>query len=433
MNKNQKNSLIFIGITAIALFLAFQLFISSTVQALSCNNTYDCGRNGFIGGQYCQGNSLYQDYVTYSCSNAGTSYSSCSSSKNPQFVKTCAADERCERGLWYTGCVSTRDENQTTTTNNNPPPPQTTNQCQSHNYRSCVGSQVYWFDSCQNQQELYQVCSSNQICSNGVCQGYTEPAPVQNVCVPNTIKGCVYNSVFWYDSCGTREALYQNCSQSNQMCQDGACVPGEPLYTQGTYSPPQIVRVETRMDTLAVSIFGKKDSEILEWSKNIRVGDNDKINFLVTIKNVSDKSLENVIVVINLGENIAYGNDLKINDVTSSETTISEIPLGTIEKNISKALSFTGIAKAGEIETEVEVTSKVTSGTLSNEDFFTLTIDKKPEIVASATSQENQISTAAVNNNPFIGFLKKWYIWFLVSVVMIVLFIMIFRKVSSQV
>jgi len=89
----------------------------------------------------------------------------------------------------------------------------TASSCAPHASQRCVGNSVYWFDSCNVQQELIQTCSSNQICSNGSCV---------NNCVSHTTQKCVGNNVYWFNSCNDQEELKQNCS-SNQICLNGNC------------------------------------------------------------------------------------------------------------------------------------------------------------------------------------------------------------------
>ncbi len=42
-------------------------------------------------------------------------------------------------------------------------------QCTYHATQKCVNNAVYWYDSCGVQQDLYQVCQSNQTCQNNTC------------------------------------------------------------------------------------------------------------------------------------------------------------------------------------------------------------------------------------------------------------------------
>ncbi len=54
-------------------------------------------------------------------------------------------------------------------------------------------------------------------------------------CTPNASKQCISNIVYWYDSCGAVQTVYQNCNSINQICQNAQCVnkPGSTTTTAG--------------------------------------------------------------------------------------------------------------------------------------------------------------------------------------------------------
>lgn len=59
-------------------------------------------------------------------------------------------------------------------------------------------------------------CSGNQTCKNGKCV---------NSCQANSYKACYNNDVYWYDSCGTRGALYDDCTSQESCTTQGTCTP----------------------------------------------------------------------------------------------------------------------------------------------------------------------------------------------------------------
>ncbi len=61
--------------------------------AVTCSSNSQCGTNGVTGSSFCQGNGVYQNYTTYTCNNAGTATSSCSSSTTPQLQTTCSGSK----------------------------------------------------------------------------------------------------------------------------------------------------------------------------------------------------------------------------------------------------------------------------------------------------------------------------------------------------
>ncbi|MBW2982135.1 hypothetical protein KY343_04610 [Candidatus Woesearchaeota archaeon] len=62
---------------------------SGSCTTISCYTDSDCGTNTWVGSSYCNGNDLWQDYRTYTCSNPGTPSSSCSYSDNGQLKQDC--------------------------------------------------------------------------------------------------------------------------------------------------------------------------------------------------------------------------------------------------------------------------------------------------------------------------------------------------------
>lgn len=41
--------------------------------------------------------------------------------------------------------------------------------CKTHSSKVCDRGDVYWYDSCGNKEDLYQDCTNKETCSNGVC------------------------------------------------------------------------------------------------------------------------------------------------------------------------------------------------------------------------------------------------------------------------
>jgi len=50
-----------------------------------------------------------------------------------------------------------------------------------------------------------------------------------------------------------------------------------------------------------------------------------------------------------------------------------------------------------------------------------------------ADSQNQNNGTAAVSQNKFVDFIKKWYAWIIIVAVLVALFVVIFRKLSEKV
>ena len=368
---------------------------------ITCNTNAECGTNQFTGSQQCDGNNVYQDYITYTCNHPGTADSYCSKLTVSKHQQSCASGQTCR----YGSCVENAKGG---VINSNV------------NYLKCVGNAVYWFDKYGNQSQLYQTCASNQTCPNNACVAATVTS--------HTLKGCVGNTVYWYNSLGTQQDIYQNCSLSGQTCQNGACIGGQSYYTPPAYikpasTTPAPTTVTTtsvvKSNTLSVSILARNESTSTEWSKEISASKNEKINFLVTVKNISDATAENVSFKIDTAQNINAEN-IKIDNSEATGNIYSGINLGSMDKGTSKIISFNGVINSQDEKNGIKVTVTANSGDASDSDLIALNISK------------SSIATASLIDSPFMSFVKQWYLWVIGIIVLISLFVIIFRRLSSN-
>jgi uncharacterized repeat protein (TIGR01451 family) len=142
-------------------------------QNIACSSNTDCGNNAYTGSPSCQGNSVYQNYITYTCLNPGTANSTCSNSTASQLKNNCTGNQTCSGGSCGTNCST-------------------------HSYQQCNGSYLYWYDSCGNQQDS-QFCQNG--CSGNSCQNYNyinssvQTSPATNVYNNQvTLNGYLYNN-----------------------------------------------------------------------------------------------------------------------------------------------------------------------------------------------------------------------------------------------
>lgn len=292
MTKNTSKT-IFLLMVAITAVLSFQLLTPNSVFA-GCVTSNDCQPSRLYGGQFCQNNSLYQSKITYTCIN-----STCVSSQQPYLIQTCSGtNNQCVEGLWYTGCTAgtgTTNTTNTNTTNTNTNYP---SQCYANSYKKCVGNDSYWFDSCNVQQGIAQKCSATEICQSGGCytnqvvynSNYQVVYNTNNTTTKNTTnttyvnhfsKGCQNNIVYWYDTAGNKNDIYQNCSYSGQMCQDGKCI-ADP-------SPKPVVAAKpaTTTTTTASATKCETGEELVETCVSTEKPKDDSNNTQVTEQNIS--------------------------------------------------------------------------------------------------------------------------------------------------
>lgn len=84
--------------------------------------------------------------------------------------------------------------------------------CTPHATAACADGDVYWFDSCGAREDLKEDCAEAS-CSLGAC--VTAP------CAMHDRADCADGDVYWFDSCGGREELKEDCAGAG--CQRGVC------------------------------------------------------------------------------------------------------------------------------------------------------------------------------------------------------------------
>lgn len=270
---------------------------------------------------------------------------------------------------------NTNNTNTNTNTNTN-------NSCISHNFQKCVGNSVFWYDSCGNQQDVYQACSSNQTCSmNGCVTNYntntntnTNNNTNTDYIFHNTTK-CVSNIAYWYDSLGNRQGVYKNCGAMGAICQSGQCA----AYTNTTYT-----------NTTTTNVVNQKPYSLHDKTK--------------------------------CNNNDVYWYDSKglIQDIYQSCSDHNQCTLDTCSdgqcQNILKCDGSTCNAGSADYIRYCGTNVSCTSINPSNNN----------------TPNNTNTSTAAVSENPLVSFFKYWFIWIIVGLVLIFLFVIIFRRLSSS-
>jgi len=387
----------------------------------ACSSNTDCGSNGYTGSNFCQSNSVYQNYTTYTCNNPGTAQSYCSTNTNPQLQTTCSSNQTCQAGACVNqniSCSSNTDcgsngytgsnfcqsnsvyKNYLTYTCNNAGTTQSycstntvanlqqtcnsnqtcssgscnnQNTCTQNSYKQCgAGNSVYWYDSCGSQGSLYQVCNSNQVCSGSICQN-TYVNNIYNNYTNHSFRGCENNIAYWYDSNGTRQDIYQNCNLTNQACNNGSCVGS--TYTNTTTSTvisnPYVLHYTTKC-----------------YNSNV----------------------------------YWYDNKGKVQDLNQTCTDSNSCTVdGCTSGNCQNVLKCDGSTCAvGSADYVRYCSTQTVSCTIT------------PQGGTINTTPTNGNLTASISENSFTDFLKQWYLWIIVAIILIFLFFMAFRRSAVE-
>ncbi|OGZ91507.1 MAG: hypothetical protein A2599_03510 [Candidatus Staskawiczbacteria bacterium RIFOXYD1_FULL_39_28] len=473
---------------------------------IACSSNSQCGPSGYTGSQYCQNNSVYQNYITYTCNNPNTPQSYCSNAVSAQLKNTCTANQTCSNGLCndlpapvpapIPAPVQTQTQTQTQTQVNtqtvyvNASPNTNTgntgsnntcsyhayqrcsgsnlywydscgnqqesqyclngcynnacqnyanynNNCTYHAYKLCVGNNSYWFDSCGNQQDLFQSCyGANMICSYGQCSYYQPiPAPVPppspNPYIAHYSTKCYNNNIYWYDSLGVLSDLFKNCADNNSCtidscsnktcsnvlkCDGSTCASGGADYNKycqntGTASP------------LSVTFLVKPSASAAQWQKSIELGQNSTAYFSISVTNNSDSEISNANISANIPGQITTLGNLQINGVSVSGDINTGIAVGYLSSGTTKTIKFEGKTQTFSAQATAQANSIVNvNGTIQSDE---LSINFNPSYATASVSSPK-------NSAGIWEFLKRWYLWILVGLVLVFLFVVVFRRLSSN-
>ena len=301
--------------------------------------------------------------------------------------------------------------------------------CNYHAYKDCAGSAVYWFDSCSNRQDLYQDCASlGQICQYGQCVAKPQPVYIAHYKI-----SCYGNNLYWYDSLGAINDLYKNCQDANSCavdscasskcsntlkCDGSSCAPGSADYN--TYCLP-IQPVAPA--NLSVSFVAKKDASSTQWDKTVHVAQNSSVYFMIAVNNNSSLEVNNVNVLTNIPSEISFLGNLKVNDVSISGDIVSGINIGSLAAAASKSITFEGRTQSFNIKEQKQATATVKAGEATQSD--SVALDFNPGGSAAAVSE-------SAGSFGIMDFLKRWYLWIFAGLVLIFLFIVVYRRLSSN-
>jgi len=135
--------------------------------------------------------------------------------------------------------------------------------------------------------------------------------------------------------------------------------------------------------------------------------------------------INDVTVRTDIPAEIVSASEVKIDGMISDGNIISGINLGNFPPNASKIITFEG--KTQPLITQVstkQITGIISFGSFSGSD--SLVVNFQPTIAGATT-------TASLKSSLFVEFFKRWYIWILLAIVLIFLFFVIFRRLSSNV
>ncbi|OGZ79336.1 MAG: hypothetical protein A2528_03035 [Candidatus Staskawiczbacteria bacterium RIFOXYD2_FULL_37_9] len=201
---------------------------ANLVPQPECSSNTQCGTDGAVTGLFCKtdGN-VYQTNRIFTCTNPGTSNSTCTHTDTDQQKQICSSTQTCQSGTCQNNStntngntnsnnnnningndnnningnnniIDTNSNNNTTNTNSyiyNNADSNSNNGYIYHSYQRCVSNYLYWYDSNNNQQDS-QYCQYG--CSNNYCLNYNNNNynNYNNLSVTETVKNLTTGSNF---------------------------------------------------------------------------------------------------------------------------------------------------------------------------------------------------------------------------------------------
>lgn len=413
--------LFFAVIVAIALFFLF---------AYSAGASY-CSPNAY---KQCEGKTLYW-------------YDSCGNQQNAEYCPSGCWDNQCQDYnyscayhaykacvgnylYWYDSCGNRQDsqycqngcQNNQCQEYNNYNYNYNYGNCNYHAYRLCEGNSIYWYDSCGNRQDLYQTCHGNQTCKYGQCVYSAPPQP--SPYVARFKVSCYANNLYWYDSNGAINSLYKICADSNactaDTCTGGACA--NTLKCDGSTcaagSADYLKYCASDFPILSVSFFARQSTSG-QWGESAEIGQNSQIYFKVTVKNNTAQRVNDVLVSAQVPSEVVSVGNVQIDGVLMSRDIVSGVNIGSLAAFTEKTIEFEGKTESFSTSQTEQAIVKAAVGNTTETDAIDI--------------QFNPGQTAALSgtlSSGFWDFLKRWYLWILVGIVLLFLFIVVFRRLS---
>jgi len=314
---------------------------SCTNINIVCSNNSNCGTNRFTGSPFCQGNNVYKNYITYTCNNPGTANSYCSNSTSAQLKNTCTGNQTCTNG----SCSQS---------------------CSYHSYQQCLGNNLYWYDSCGNQQDLIQYCPNG--CSTNSCsqQNYVS---VQTNSATNiysnqaTLNGYLYNynnynnSAYVWFQWGTStsygyETQHQAMSYNGAFSQNITNVYSGTTYHFRAVAQPYNGNTVYGQDiTFTAGGAGgmltinktvrNMTSGNSSWSSTAYANPSDTLMFMITIQATGNQNVNNVFARDTFPTNLIYRNQLVVSGSSNYSGDITfGISIGTISAGQTITITY---------------------------------------------------------------------------------------------
>lgn len=336
--------------------------------------------------------------------------------------------------------------------------------CNTHAYKDCSGSIVFWYNSCSQMEDMVENCSNYGLdCKYGQC------ISASSVYTKHSLLGCYKGSIYWYDSLRQPSDFYMSCSDSNTCTVDGCinakcfitlkcdgttCKPGSGDYIKHCGSKSQQTgqvsecgnnqcerslgetesscpsdcqeQTVPSVQNLSIEFFTKSNPETLQWDKSLQIKQNSTAYFMITVANNSELQADNVIVSATIPQEIPYLGNLKIDGNLASGDIVSGIDIGSVLPNAKKTITFEGKTQTFNLQGSKKATAFLNSAQVPQSDLITINFDGNVSQV-----EKKGIGLASISS-AIVDFLNRWYMWLAAGFILIFLFAIIFKRLSSD-
>jgi uncharacterized repeat protein (TIGR01451 family) len=341
---------------------------------IECDSNYDCGSSGYTGSAFCSSGDVYKRYTTYTCNNAGTSSSYCSSSNENKLFEDCSSSQTCSNGSCEDQdieCDSDYDCGSDGYTGSN--------FCQNGDvYRKYKEYTCYnagssnSYCSSNTQNKLIDNCDSNEYCNNGYCEQDNN-----NCGVDHYERRCSGPYAYWYNNCGQMKDLIQYCSNG---CSNGYCNNDN---NNGYVSITKQVRNMTSGGGFSTSTYANPG---------------DTLMFMITI-DTNGGDATNVRVQDTLSSRLQYSDNMIISGSSNySGDIISGITFNTVRD--SDYITITYLARVASVDNFGYGTNTETSNTSVSGSNLQYQPNQSASVYVTRTAVlgDTTISTGLTNN-----------------------------------
>jgi len=174
---------------------------------------------------------------------------------------------------------------------------------------------------------------------------------------------------------------------------------------------------------LSVSLFTKENASSTQWAKSAQVNSDASIYFMISVVNNSAVQADNITISSNIPTEITSLGNLQVNGVPITGDIVTGVNIGSIAPATSKTVTFEGKTQTISANATKQASAATTISGVTQSD--TVSLNLVPGLAAASV-------TGAQAVPGLWEFLGRWYLWILGALILIFLFVMIYRRLSSE-